>query len=312
MIETIASVGMLVEEVLRIKKNHLMPDEPTGTEKRLCIVTGIYGGELGGQYICYEVIRRIKANYDKLTGIVDVYPSLNPMGLDSATRDIPLFDMDFNTVFPGSTKGTVTEYTAACIVEDIKTADVCVDIHSSNMFVREVPQVRINDDNIEELSPYAMLLNTDVVWVHPSTSVENGSLAYALNEEGVKTMVIEEGVANSIDYANCNQIVDGIFSLMSYMGIWSDETCNTITPLFTDDEDVEFINTESSGIFIPTVSYKSRVKEGDELGRIVDVITGSIEETVTSPIDGYVYTIREYPAVEEGSLVARVFGGRDE
>ena len=43
-----------------LEKNHLAPDFPTGEEKRICIVSGLYGDELQGQYICYEVIRRIK------------------------------------------------------------------------------------------------------------------------------------------------------------------------------------------------------------------------------------------------------------
>ena len=47
--------------MLRIKRNRLMPDHVTGEEKRICLVSGIYGDELGGQYICGEIIRRIKA-----------------------------------------------------------------------------------------------------------------------------------------------------------------------------------------------------------------------------------------------------------
>ena len=78
MIETVVSVDLMVEEELKVKKNHLAPDFPTGEEKRICIVSGLYGDELQGQYICYEVIRRIKLEYENLTGIVDVYPALNP------------------------------------------------------------------------------------------------------------------------------------------------------------------------------------------------------------------------------------------
>ena len=60
MIETVVSANMLIGEVMRVKKNHLAPDFPTGNEKRLCIVSGIHGDEVAGQYICYELIRRIK------------------------------------------------------------------------------------------------------------------------------------------------------------------------------------------------------------------------------------------------------------
>ena len=68
MIETVVSVDLMVEEELKVKKNHLAPDFPTGNEKRLCIVSGIHGDEVAGQYICYELIRRVKKDFDKLTG----------------------------------------------------------------------------------------------------------------------------------------------------------------------------------------------------------------------------------------------------
>ena len=43
MIETVVSANMLIGEVMRVKKNHLAPDFPTGNEKRLCIVSSIHG-----------------------------------------------------------------------------------------------------------------------------------------------------------------------------------------------------------------------------------------------------------------------------
>ena len=125
MIETVVSANMLIGEVMRVKKNHLAPDFPTGKEKRLCIVSGIHGDEVAGQYICYELIRRIKKDFDKLTGIVDVYPFVNPMGLEAQYRDVPVFDIDMNTLFPGSKDGTVGEYTAAKVMKDIEGADIC-------------------------------------------------------------------------------------------------------------------------------------------------------------------------------------------
>lgn len=79
MIDTVVSVKLPIGEMLRIKRNRLMPDVVTGEEKRICLVSGIYGDELGGQYICGEIIRRIKAEFENLTGIVDVYPAVNPL-----------------------------------------------------------------------------------------------------------------------------------------------------------------------------------------------------------------------------------------
>lgn len=89
-ISSICQVKLPVGETLNIKRNRLSPsEEARNSKKRIGIVTGIHGDELEGQYVCYEVIRRIREHPERLTGIVDVYPAMNPMGIDSITRGIP-------------------------------------------------------------------------------------------------------------------------------------------------------------------------------------------------------------------------------
>ena len=62
MITTIASVEMPLDEELRIQKNRLTALEGKDGGKRISIVTGIHGDELEGQYVCFELIRRIDEN----------------------------------------------------------------------------------------------------------------------------------------------------------------------------------------------------------------------------------------------------------
>ncbi len=308
MIETVASINLNVAESLKIKKNRLMPDFPTGHERRICIVSGVYGDELIGQFVCYEVIRRIKENFNCLKGIVDVYPALNPMGLEAKTREIPGSAIEMNGLFPGSKSGVMGEYAAYCIIEDIKGAEFCLDVHGSNMYLHEILQIRMNDDVVDKVMPYAKMLNTDMIWIHPSNQVNRGSLSYELNRLGVHTCVTESSYAYKIDQAYCLQLVDGIFSLMKEMGIWGGEVIVPREPLITDDNEMHFVNSESSGIFIPNVSVHTYVREGDMIGKVVDVITGSVEEVIQAPCEGVISAMREYPAIEEGSLICRIVG----
>jgi len=127
----------------RIRKNRLTASE-NKIESRISIVTGIHGDELEGQYICYEVIQRIKEHPEYLSRIVDVYPAMNPLGIDSVTRGIPGFDLDINRIFLGDREGSMTEYIADQIIADISGSDLCVDIHASNIYLTEIPQIRIN------------------------------------------------------------------------------------------------------------------------------------------------------------------------
>jgi predicted deacylase len=200
------------------------------------------------------------------------------------------------------------EYAAYKVIKDIEGADFCLDVHGSDMYLCEIPQIRMNDDVEQLIMPYVEHLNTDMIWVHPSTQVKKGSLAYELNKIGVKCCVCESSYAFKIDQKYCNQIVDGIFALMKYMGIWKGKIAQIRDPFVVHDSDMVYINSESSGIFIPNTSVHDIVKENDEIGRVVNVITGSVDEIIKAPINGMITGMREYPAIEEGSLLARIVG----
>ena len=132
-IKTVTEVGLAVDENLRILKHVIEPEHKTGQEKRICVVTGTHGDELEGQYVCYELNRILREQKEHLKGIVEIYPALNPLGVDSISRGIPMFDLDMDRIFPGSEEGSVAEHVAAKIVEDIAGADLCVDIHALSL-----------------------------------------------------------------------------------------------------------------------------------------------------------------------------------
>lgn len=306
MIENIGEVKLPVDEALAIKKNRILPENPSGKPKRICVVTGIHGDELEGQYVCYELQRRLRENMDDLNGIVDIYPALNPLGVDTITRGIPLFDLDMNRIFPGTENGSMAEYLAAKIIEDVKGADLVIDIHASNIFLQEIPQIRINEITKDELLPLGKKLNMDYIWIHSSATVLESTFAYSLNAIGTKTLVVEMGVGMRITKKYGDQLVDGIFSVMQQLGMWQGDVTKPIEPIISEDGRVNFLNAATSGIFVPDVEHWKGVKEGQHIGDIVDPLRGIILQKIYSPCDGLVFTLREYPVVYEGSLIGRI------
>lgn len=310
MIEEVVSIDLPVHERLVVRKNRLQPECLTGGEKRISIVTGTHGDELDGQYVCYEIIRRLKANPEKLKGIVDIYPDVNPLGLDTGSRGIPMFDLDMNRVFPGDNNGAMAEYVAAGIVDDIIGSDMCLDIHSSNIFVKEVPQVRLKCDNAEKLLPYAKMLNADFVWIYSSITVLDATLAYSLNNMGVPTLVVEMGVGHRINNAYCSQLITGIFNMLIHMGIWEDEAVAVKQPIISTEGEVSIINAAETGVFVSAVNEMGTIGMGTHIGDIIEPIEGRIIQRIESPTDGIIFTLRENPVVYKGALIARVYGGR--
>jgi predicted deacylase len=63
-------------------------------------------------------------------------------------------------------------------------------------------------------------------------------------------------------------------------------------------------------MFIPTAAHWTDVHRGELLGTIVSPYNGKILSEVRSPVDGVLFTLREYPLVYEGSLMARVTARR--
>ncbi|MCQ2473271.1 MAG: M14 family metallopeptidase [Saccharofermentans sp.] len=307
MIKTVVSVGLPVDETLAIKKRRIQPKEKIKGMKRISIVTGIHGDELEGQYVCFEVARRIEEAFGNLKGIVDIYPAINPLGIDSITRGIPAFDLDMNRLFPGNIEGNMTEYLAADILKDVSGSDLVIDIHASNIYLTEIPQIRINELHEDTLVPFAKASNVDFVWVHGASTVLESTFAYSLNSTGTPCLVVEMGVGMRITKEYGNQLTDGIFSLMKKLGIWTGKTKKPRTPIISSDpDDVSYLNASVGGLFVPEVHHWEELKTGDVIGKIIDPLSGKVLDEIKSPVDGILFTIREYPIVDEGSLVGRL------
>lgn len=318
MIKEVTHVDLPVDEVLKIQKRRILPKEIEKLKgsklnsalkklKRICIVTGTHGDELEGQYVCFELAQRIDKDIDKLNCIVDIYPAMNPLGIDSITRGIPAFDLDMNRLFPGNIDGNMTEYLAAGIMEDIKGADVVFDIHASNIYLTEIPQIRINELHADTLVPMAEKSNVDFIWVHGASTVLESTFAYSLNSIGTPVLVVEMGVGMRITKSYGDQMVDGILNLMKEMDMWKGAVVKPRKPIISKNpDDVCFLNATKSGVFIPNVVHWEKIKKGDLIGRIVNPLTSQVLDECISPVDGLLFTIRDYPIVDEGSLIGRL------
>ena len=311
MIKEIVSTALPVDERLVIRKNVIRNGK---SNKRFCIVTGTHGDELEGQMVCYEMARLVQKYINHLDGTVEIYPALNPLGIDTLQRGVPNFDLDMNRIFPGNEHGTMVEHTAYRICNDLKGADMVLDIHSSNLYLRESPQVRINVLNEQDLVPFARHLGVDFIWVHDAATVLEATLAHSLNSTGTRCLVVEMGVGQRVNHRMCCHLVKGIFNLMKEMGMWDGDidltdrhTGALLEPVFCKGDRVSFLNADCSGVFLTDERTGKIVKKGQSIGSIVDPLTGTVLSDVVSPIDGFLFTIRAYPIVYEGSLMARIF-----
>lgn len=307
MVQNVTNLEMPIDEQFRIQKNHFRKGRG---KKRFCIVSGTHGDELEGQYVIYKIAEMVRKHPECLNGTIDIYPALNPLGIDSIQRGVPAFDLDMNRIFPGNPRGSMVEKVAHDIYTDLQGADMVIDIHSSNMFLRELPQVRISEQTAEKLVPYAKLLNVDMIWVHQAATVLESTLAHSLNSTGTPVLVAEMGVGMRINHSLCDQLFNGIVNLMHSMGVWTEPVDQSLIhePIVSQGDSVDFLNATTSGIFVTEAhnGLTSIVEEGQTVGQIISPLTGEVLQEVRAPHRGILFTIRAYPVIYEGSLLARI------
>lgn len=308
-IEEVLTIELPVGENFRIQRCRYTSSDPkVKNPKRISIVSGIHGDELEGQYVCFLLGEWLRDNQDKIRGIIDIYPAINSLGIDSITRSIPFYDVDLNRTFPGSKNDFLPAQIADGVVDVMRGSDFAIDIHSSNVFLREIPQVRIAKSQEKVLVPLANLLNIDFVWVHDAVTVLESTFAHAMNTVGTKTLVVEMGVGMRLGKAYGHQLLDGILNLMAHEGILDIEPLDVRYPIQSHVGEVAYLNASCPGLFVPAIEHCQMIKQGDVVGHIVSALSGEVLDDVIAPIGGILFTLRAYPIVYEGSLLGRIFG----
>lgn len=302
-----------VGETLRIQRTRFMPETPMEEAKRISIVSGIHGDELEGQLVIYLLAAWLREHPEALRGTVDIYPAVNPLGVDTIIRSFPVYDIDLNRAFPGASNDFLPAQVVHALAEDVEGSDIAVDIHSSNIFLMEIPQIRINKEFSEATLPLARELNCDFIWIHDAVTVLEATFSHTMNERGTKTLVVEMGVGMRLTRIYGQQLLQGLLNLMDKEGIIVLNTPVDVREPFTSEiGDVHYLNAPAAGLFVHAIAHCDRVNKGKHIGDIVDPLSGTVTAPVHAPSDGILFTLREYPVVYEGSLLARVFGESDE
>jgi len=284
-----------------------------GAGPRVAVVSGIHGDELEGLYVCHRLAASLeqigKQRPDALLGQVELYPALNPLGLDTLQRAVPIYGVDLNRNFPGHRDGLLPHRVADAAMRALAGTSLVVDIHASNIYLREIPQVRIAQCFESTLLPLARDMNLDLIWVHGAATVLENTIAHSLNTIGTPCLVVEMGVGMRVTPVFAEQVVIGILHAWQALGVLAEDLeiePNAHAPLIAHDGNVHYLNAEVSGLFVPSAAHWMALGKGQLLGRIVSPLRGEVLAEVRSPVEGVLFTLREYPLVYEGSLLARI------
>ena len=305
----VASVKMPIGETWTVSRCRYRSED--GASARVCLATGIHGDERMGQLIVYDVARRIKAQPEHLHGVIDIYPMLNALGLDCGERLVPSsMQLDMNRAFPGMPEGSALETICYAVVQDMKGADLVLDIHTSSQITSELYDVRIHEKDADTMLDTAVTLCPEVIWVLPDKPVHNASLSGALTKEGMHACVLMVDERRLRAQMIVDQVVEGIFCMLASKGIWTGEAKaapeKESISYMRDEKDICRVTCAHPGMYVPNEVMGCVVKAGDVLGKIFSALEGEPLETVIAPEDGLVVTQRRYSAVYPGTMIARL------
>ncbi len=287
----------------------------SGAGKRFAMVSGLHGDELDGLYLSCRLaafMRDWESAGREVCGEVALIPVANPLATASTGRFWPMGQVDVNRCFPGPSPTSHGEGSAhvwaGALFERLQKFDLVIDVHSSNLFLRECPQIRILNRYAEQAAPFADHANVDLVWIHDAPTVIETTLSYNLNAVAVPTLVIEMGVGLRIQPDFVDMVFKGILNLLDRMGILPGAMPDAAVkhPIHATDDNVRYLNSESGGFFLPDARVGFGIRSGERVGRILDSLTGAVKEDVVSRWNGYLFTIRAHPIVYPGSLMARI------
>ncbi|MFZ5478506.1 MAG: succinylglutamate desuccinylase/aspartoacylase family protein [Myxococcota bacterium] len=279
-----------------------------GPGPHVAIVAAVRGDTPEGTRVAHAVARHLRANHERLTGTVDVYPCVNPLAAHHGARNWPGFDLDLNRRFPGRPDGHAPDRVAYAMIQALRHADQVVELRGAHPAFREETQAHVRADSAVAIER-AMHANVRVVWKRGSDIEGTGTLASQI--PGM--ICLEGGRGNRLTEGVGNELCDGVLNLLVVLKVLPEDNlpfhwAAIQRPFVATDDDVVRVRATRGGLFLPLGKAWAEVQAGDPLGEVVDPIGGEAREAVVAPIAGRVLALREQPVVYPGSLVARIVG----
>ncbi|MEE8259890.1 MAG: M14 family metallopeptidase [Nitrospinaceae bacterium] len=282
--------------------------------QRVSFVSGLHGDELEGLYLCHRLIHALRqiqeTQPEAFQGEVHIYPAANPPALNHGTRLWPFYGSDMNRMMGPHPGVSIPVQMSQEIFKNLKdSSDLVVDIHASNLHLKELPQIRIIEEFSEELLPLALQTHTDIIWIHPMAGVFESTLGYNLNKLNIPTLVIETGTCLRIEPDFVDRLFHGMMHLLHHQGVLASlpsDIRSAPSPQVVYPRGVAQATAKHSGLFVSRMALGQRVGEDEIIGQVLDPVRGIVLEEVTAPGNGRLFTLREQPAVHSGALLARV------
>ena len=286
----------------------------------LSIVSGLQGDHLNGLFLnshltqfLDSVVEGIDPNYN-LIGQVQTFPVVNVNAVQSGSRLWPLDGMDMDLAFPGNPEGETSEAIASTILQHTKDSFWGLILTSAPPHYEDAPHIQI-DKPSSRTKKICQDLQIEIGRRQKKSSTQKVSLYHHWQEQEISSVLISAGSPGTINPKQCEILFQGILNFMKAEGILKDNRDKKIknktrARIYKPDEEIS-VQTSTAGMFLKEVKVGNQLEKGQKIGEVRDLYSGKRLEVITSPEDGFLITLRQYPIVYEKEPIAIILSAKD-
>jgi predicted deacylase len=272
------------------------------------LTAGIHAAEYTGILAAIRLGRWLDPRH--VRGTIVIVPLLNRPGFYERSIYVNPEDGDnLNRVFPGRADGPWSERFAHHLLEDVVVkCDFAMGLHAGDMIEDLEPFVICSPTGNADVDARVktMIDSYGVRWASSSipTGERPGMLYAAATARGVPAIIAESGRCGLVEEDAIRRHVNGVTNIWRTLGLVVDEPARTLEPPQVLNR-FEWLRSDHEGIFDCRVRVNDRVRTGQVLGQMVDLLGNSLAD-ITSPADGVVLFVVTSPAIKKSGLLLGV------
>jgi predicted deacylase len=254
-----------------------------------------HGDEICGIVIIQELFRQMRRRL--LRGAVHAFPLMNPMGFETASRNITVSREDLNRSFPGEPTGSLGKRIANHIFSRILSTSPSLVLDLHNDWTKSIPYLLI--DRVPANLPKAVTEKTEVFAkqtgfvVIVDTDEMTSTLPYNLLLNNVPAITLELGEPYLVNERNVEYGLGAIWNTLAYLEMIKppeEPFSYPVPPAYSARRLLTYSDkpySSQSGIIRFLAKPGDAVKKGQPFARIVNAF-GKHQETVKALEDAIV------------------------
>jgi predicted deacylase len=281
----------------------------------VCVGANLHGDECTGLGVVHALDHRLPGLLQR--GRVHLYPSLNPLGLEQASRRLPGDGLDPNRAFPGSSRGSRAERHADRLWRDLlgRRPELYIDLHTDTggAVPYAIVDRVVRGPRAQALAARCRVLagasGLTVLGEYPSDRYMRFDLDRSLpgalvNGAGVPALTLEVGPRRRVDPVAVADAVEAVLGVLHAMGLGGGPAPAHASRLGGGPWRRESgPRTGRSGVLVPLLAPGTSFNRGAALAEVRS-LDGDVRERLHAGDSGFIVALPEVAHVEIGTSCA--------